>query len=87
MKQKEFMEELKKQAHLYKKQQLDFIEKLTKSDLKYIELCETINRPAGVENLRSSLEYISNRYDEMRIINRFVEWVDSGIIVNEVDKQ
>lgn len=71
-----FMDELRKIAQEYKLKQQEFIDRIAETDLAYIESMGGKVPAANLPRLRTNLEYIANRYEEMRIINHFVDFCD-----------
>jgi len=73
----EFMEELQRLAQDYKEQQQKYIDKIAETDLAFIESMGGKVPASELPRLKTNLDYISDRYHEMRIINYFVDFCDA----------
>jgi len=73
----EFMKELERLAQDYKEQQQKYIDKIAEADLAFIESMGGKVPASELPRLRCNLDYISDRYNEMRIINHFIDFCDA----------
>ena len=79
----EFFKKLKELAQGYKDQQKKFIEQMEIQTMPLLDNDNPFESTMKLHSLQTSLEYMQSRYNEMRIINWFVEWVEADIPISD----
>lgn len=77
----DFMKKLRSVFDKYKKERHSITEKIKKEDLAYIKICEENSLSVDEDVLREHLDYVSKIYQELRILEKFIELCEAELVV------